>query len=135
MAGPKKAKQSKGGRKRTTVIGSPVGAPEIPSGWQRAVGSGDFFKFDETGKSVSGTVRDIEMVNKKGRSNILTLADNEGNDVKLAYTKGINDKFDKHGIEVGWSVMITLLGIVPLSGGRTFTDMDVMFKEPKKGRK
>ena len=120
------------GRKRApSVKGEAVSAPDIRQGWERAVGSGDFFKFDETGKSCEGTVIDIEYTNAKGRYDILTLRDGDGNDIKLSFTKALSDKFEKHSVLAGWLVCITLLSIVKLTGGRTFKDMDVLYKPVK----
>lgn len=125
---PNAAPNAKKGRKRVNVKGEPIEQPKLKQGWNRAVGSGDFFKFDETGKNVEGIVVDITANNKRGKSEILTLRTPAG-DVKLSFTKSIADKFEKHEIVIGDAVCITLLAVVNLDGGRTFKDMDVMYKK------
>lgn len=127
--------KSSGRKRKPWVTGEPISAPPVQEGWIRAVGSGDYFQFKETGDSITGEVVDVEIIKKKGRSDILTLLNAEGDNVKLAFSKALADKFEKHEIVKGFQVCITLLGIVNLSGKRTFKDLDVMFKAPGKKRK
>ena len=107
----------------------PADMPTIPSGFKRAVGSGGkFFVFDQVGKSLSGKFKEVVKTKKKNTSDMLILTDDKNDIVKTSYTSGLKDIFEHNKIKKGAIVVISLIGVTKLQGGRTFKQFDVLYK-------
>ena len=127
------AKKEKTERRPRRAAPGSIDRPAARAGYQQAVSAG-LVLFKELGEKLEGVFISRKPQSGRYKSDILSFKDRKGVVWSCYSSKCIDDGFSAEGIEPDgtFEVCLTLIGILPLTGGRQFKQFDIQFRKVKK---